>query len=126
MDAQSLLTLSYAGAAQAQLNTTLLARTPITASVAGTDALLQVGNGFFTPTSLTLSKPGFDGESIHWKDKTGIVGYRGLSYQATALAGFVAHGLTESPVHSLDETVAILDTVDSARWQLGYRFNSEQ
>ncbi|MBH0099425.1 Gfo/Idh/MocA family oxidoreductase [Salinibacterium sp. NSLL150] len=126
VDAQSLLTLSYAGAAQAQLNTTLLARTPITASVAGTDALLEVGNGFFTPTSLTLSKPGFDGESIHWKDETGVVGHRGLSYQATALAGFVAQGRTESPVHSLDETVAILDTIDSARWQLGYRFQSEQ
>ncbi|MBH0054494.1 Gfo/Idh/MocA family oxidoreductase [Salinibacterium sp. SWN139] len=126
VDAQSLLTLSYAGAAQAQLNTTLLARTPITASVAGTDALLQVGNGFFTPTSLTLSKPGFDGESIHWKDETGIVGHQGLSYQATALAGFVAQGLTESPVHTLDETVAILDTIDSARWQLGYRFGSER
>lgn len=94
VDAQSLLTLSYKGAAQAQLNTTLLARTPITASVAGTDALLPVGNGFFTPTSLTLSKPGFNGESIHWKDETGVVGHRGLSYQATALAGFVAQGLT--------------------------------
>ncbi|MGV8912970.1 MAG: Gfo/Idh/MocA family protein [Rhodoglobus sp.] len=126
VDAQSLLTLSYAGAAQAQLNTTLLARTPITASVAGTGALLEVGNGFFTPTSLTLSKPGFNGESIHWRDKTGVAGHRGLSYQATALASFVAQGLTESPVHSLDETIAILDTIDSARWQLGYRFESEK
>lgn len=126
VDAQSLLTLSYAGAARAQLNTTLLARTPITASVAGTDALLEVGRGFFTPSTLTLSKPGFDGESIHWADETGIKGHRGLSYQATALAGYVAQGLTESPVHSLDETVAILDTIDSARWQLGYRFTSEQ
>ncbi|MGV8859054.1 Gfo/Idh/MocA family protein [Rhodoglobus sp.] len=126
VDAQSLLTLSYEGAAQAQLSTTLLARTPITAFVAGTAALLQVGGAFFTPSSLTLSQPGFSGESIHWNDETGVVGHRGLSYQATALAGYVAQGLTESPVHSLDETVAILDTIDSARWQLGYRFDSEQ
>jgi len=126
VDAQSLLTLSYANGAQAQLNTTLLVRTPNTASVAGTGALLEVGSVFFTPSTLTLSKPGFSGESIHWSDETGIVGHRGLSYQATALAGFVAQGLSESPVHSLDETVAILDTIDSARWQLGYRFGSEQ
>lgn len=126
VDAQSLLTLSYAGAAQAQLNTTLLACTPITASVAGSDALLEVGSAFFTPSSLTLSKPGFNGDAIRWNDETGIVGHEGLSYQATALAGFVAQGLTESPVHSLDETIAILDTIDSARWQLGYRFESEQ
>ncbi|EAR24296.1 GFO/IDH/MOCA family oxidoreductase [marine actinobacterium PHSC20C1] len=126
VDAQSLLTLSYAGAAQAQLNTTLLARTPITASVAGTDALLQIGGPFFTPSRLTLSKPGFSGESIHWADESGISGHMGLSYQATALAGFVAEGRTESPVHSLDETIAILDTIDSARWQLGYRFQPEQ
>nr|WP_237719743.1 Gfo/Idh/MocA family oxidoreductase [Salinibacterium sp. PAMC 21357] len=126
VDAQSLLTLSYAGAAQAQLNTTLLARTPTRASVAGSDARLEVGSGFFTPTSLRLSKPGFTGESIHWADETGIVAHYGLSYQATALASFVAQGLNESPVHTLAETVAILDTIDSARWQLGYRFQSEQ
>ncbi|QYH36649.1 Gfo/Idh/MocA family protein [Salinibacterium sp. M195] len=126
VDAQSLVTLSYASAAQAQINTTLLARTPIRASIAGTEALLEVGNGFFTPTSLTLSKPGFNGESIHWADETGIVAHHGLSYQATALASFIAQGVTESPVHSLDETIAILDTIDSARWQLGYRFHSEQ
>ncbi|GAA1206400.1 Gfo/Idh/MocA family oxidoreductase [Rhodoglobus aureus] len=126
VDGQSLLTFSYASRAQAQLNTTLLARTPITASIAGTDALLQVGGAFFTPSSMTLSQPGFNGESIHWADESGIVAHRGLSYQATALAGYVAAGLTESPVHSLDETVAILDTIDSARWQLGYRFESEK
>ena len=75
---------------------------------------------------MTLSKPGFNGDAIRWNDETGIVGHEGLSYQATALAGFVAQGLTESPLHSLDETIAILDTIDSARWQLGYRFESEQ
>jgi predicted dehydrogenase len=126
VDGQSLLTLSYENGAQAQLNTTLRARTPITASIAGSDALLQVGGPFFTPSTLTLSQPGFSGESIHWADESGIVGHRGLSYQATALAGYVAQGLTESPVHSLDETISILDTIDNARWQLGYRFASEQ
>jgi predicted dehydrogenase len=126
VDGQSLLTLSYENGAQAQLNTTLRARTPITASIAGSDALLQVGGPFFTPSTLTLSQPGFSGESIHWADQSGIVGHRGLSYQATALAGYVAQGLTESPVHSLDETISILDTIDNARWQLGYRFASEQ
>ena len=126
VDAQSLLTLSYANGAQAQVNTSLLARTPITASVAGSKALLRVGGPFFTPSGLTLSKPGFNGDSIHWTDDSGIRAHLGLSYQATALAGFVAEGRTESPIHSLDETVAILDTIDSARWQLGYRFQSEQ
>lgn len=126
VDAQSLLTLSYASAAQAQINTTLHARTPTTASIAGEHALLQVGGPFFAPSSLTLSKPGFNGESIHWADDSGIKAHMGLSYQATALAGYVAEGLTESPLHSLDETIAILDTIDSARWQLGYRFESEK
>ena len=126
VDGQSLLTFSYASGAQAQVNTSLLARTPITASIAGSDALLQVGGPFFAPSTLTLSQPGFSGESIHWADQSGIVAHQGLSYQATALAGYIAQGFTESPVHSLDETVAIVDSIDSARWQLGYRFDSEK
>jgi len=126
VDAQSLLTFSYASGAQAQLNTSLRARTPTTASIAGEDALLQIGGPFFTPSAFTLSKPSFDGESIHWADESGIVGHRGLSYQATALAGYIDQSLTESPIHSLDETIAILDTIDSARWHLGYRFESEK
>ncbi|MGV8877299.1 MAG: Gfo/Idh/MocA family protein [Rhodoglobus sp.] len=125
VDGQALLSLGYANRSQAQLSTTLQARTPITASIAGEDALLQVGSAFFTPSTLTLSKPGFLAESIHWSDESGIQQHEGLSYQATALASFVAQGLTESPLHTLDETVAILGTIDSARWQLGYRFDSE-
>jgi hypothetical protein len=43
-----------------------------------------------------------------------------MCYQAAALARYVAAGLTESPLHSLDETVSIIATIDEARRQLGY------
>ena len=42
-----------------------------------------------------------------------------MSYEAAALARYVAEGRTESPLHSLDEAVSTLATIDEARRQLG-------
>ena len=44
--------------------------------------------------------------------------YDGLSWEATALAGFAADGQIESPLHTHAETVSILETIDEARRQL--------
>ena len=57
---------------------------------------------------------GFDGPGERWEDQTGISMHHGLCYQATALARFAAEGGAESPVHPLDETVAIMRTIDTA------------
>ena len=55
---------------------------------------------------------------LTWSDPTGLKLFDGLSWEATALARFVGEGRTESPVHTLDETVSILATIDQARAQL--------
>ncbi|MGW4964245.1 hypothetical protein ACWEPL_44110 [Nonomuraea sp. NPDC004186] len=58
------------------------------------------------------------GPSLRWSDPTGLRGFDGLSWEATALARFVGEGRTESPVHMLEETVSIIATIDQARAQL--------
>ena len=51
--------------------------------------------------------------------------FDGLSWEATALARFVGEGRTESPVHTLDETVSILATIDEARAQIAASVTGE-
>ena len=63
-------------------------------------------NGYFTPQRI-------------WEDPTGLSDLAALAWEATALARFVGEGRLESPVHTLDETISIIDTLDQARSQLG-------
>jgi hypothetical protein len=57
-------------------------------------------------------------KTARWRDDTFKTLHEGLSRQATALASYVAAGRTESPLHTLDETVWILATIDEARRQV--------
>jgi hypothetical protein len=41
------------------------------------------------------------------------------------MARYVGDGLTESPVHSLDDSVAIMTLLDEMRRQVGARFADE-
>lgn len=112
--------LTYPGStAQALLLTTMCARTPTVAAISGTVARIEIESPFFIPSGFVLTGPAFDAEpSLQWRDQSGIVAHEGLSYQATALARFVGEGRTESPIHGLDESVAILATIEAARAQL--------
>ena len=101
-------------------------RTPTAASIAGSEALLQLESPFSIPTGLSLSTPEFHGDSIRWEDQSGIAAHHGLSYQATALADCVSRDYRESPLHTLHETIEILETIDRARHALGYYFDSER
>jgi hypothetical protein len=42
----------------------------------------------------------------------------GLAWQTTALADFIAQGMTDSPVHSLDDAISVIRTIDAVRDQL--------
>ena len=64
-------------------------------------------------------------QRVTWDDNR-IRGHAGLCFQAVALARYVTEGRTESPLHPLDETVAILQTADEVRRQVGAIFPGEQ
>ena len=126
VDAQAALVLDYdtadhaAGhaAAQAVLTTSMLVATPITATVCGTAARIQFDGQFVAPSSFRLL-PADDSEPLLWPDRSGLSWRDGLCYQATAVACDIANGLTESPLHSLDDSIAVLSVIDQARAQLG-------
>lgn len=118
VDAYSSLILTYPGIAQATLTTSMLTRTPTTAMVAGSDARVEFDSFFYTPQAFRLSGNEPFAPALEWTDPTGLTLFDALSYEATALARYVGEGRTESPLHTLDETVAILATIDDAVRQL--------
>jgi predicted dehydrogenase len=127
VDGTVAMLLAYPGStAQATLSTSISVRTPTVAAISGTAARMEIDSAFYMPTGFVLADPPWDAEPIlRWQDQSGIRAHEGLSYQATALARFVGEGRTESPIHRLDESVAILSTIDAARAQLTVTMSSQ-
>ena len=119
VDERADLLLPSAGAT-ALVSTSLVARLPVTASVVGSEARLDVHSPFFGPTGLTLTTGSATSEEVlTWRDKTVERFNEGLSHQAVAFAAYVGEGRLESPLHDHAEVVSILATIDEARRQLG-------
>jgi predicted dehydrogenase len=108
VDGQTSMLFRYAGGAQAILSCTLLARTPTRAAIVGTDARIETDGKFYAPTSFTLIPR--DGDPVHHEvPHTG----HGLRHQADEVARCLREGLLESPLMPLDETVSIMQTMDT-------------
>ncbi|MEA9862640.1 Gfo/Idh/MocA family protein [Xanthomonas campestris] len=121
VDAFSTLVLSHGQHAQSTLISSIVGRSTSTAYVSGTEARVDLGASFHNPTTLQLAGNSDATAAALWQDPTGIRGYDGLCWQATAAARFIGEGRTESPLHPLDEVVQIMTTLDTARAQLGMR-----
>ena len=116
VDVQSSLLLETATGAQAVMSTTLLADTPSEAHIIGTSGRIAIDRVFVGPGGFTFSPSG--AKAVRYEDTSGLVWREGLSYQASAVARYISEGRTESPLHSLDETLSVLGTLDEARRQV--------
>jgi len=116
VDAQSAVTLQYESDALASVTMSMWATSSQSASINGTDSRIEIPGQFFIPGSLRLTSA--SGDALEWTDTSGVSGSGGLAYQATAVAAHIADGLTESPLHSLADTLAIMMVLDEARVQL--------
>ena len=115
VDSDSVVSLRSSSGALAAITTSIVADTSVTASIHGTAGRIETGN-FVMPSGFTL----ITGRERHeWVDDCGVSGRDGLAWEAVALAQFVADGRTESPVHSLDDSIALMRTIDEVRRQLG-------
>ena len=108
VDAQTSMVLGYASGAQAVLTCTLRAKSPTRASIVGTEARIEIDGDFYTPTGVTLLPR--DGEPTR-VDST-HEGH-GLRHEADEVARRLAAGDLESPLMGLDETIAIMETMDA-------------
>jgi len=127
VDEHAVVTLDYAARASASngrpptravVTTSLVEKTPHGASIRGTLARLDVVPPFQSPTGLRITAND-TGEVTGYADTSGLSGREGMAFQVTAAAAAIADGRTESPLHTLDDAIAVLEVVDAARAQLG-------
>ncbi|MET0967360.1 MAG: gfo/Idh/MocA family oxidoreductase, partial [Nakamurella sp.] len=121
VDAQASAVLTK-GTAQACVNTTLLARTPTTASISGSAGRLEISGPFYGPGTLTLSNN--DDRALE-RGVDAITGHHGLCFEAAHLATLIAEGASESPLLPISETVSVLRIIDEIRRQIGVIFPGE-
>lgn len=117
VDATTSMLMQYAGGAHAVLTATLTAAGPTTAAVVGTDARVQVDGPFYTPTGFTLTRR--DGTSERFDQP---VEGRGMWCEAAEVVRCLRERRLESDVMPLDETVAIMATMDEVRRQIGLTY----
>jgi predicted dehydrogenase len=108
VDAQTSILLGHAGGAQAVLTCTLRAKSQTRAAIVGTDARIEIEGDFYAPVAFTLIPR--DGEPQRFEPPEEL---RGLRHEADEVARCLGEGLLESPFMPLDETVAIMRTMDA-------------
>lgn len=96
--------------ANALINTTAKAQTPTRAFVAGDAATLEIPTFFYGPQPITVRT--HDGEKATSAAPI-VEGHLALSYEAAHFATMVAEGRTESDLLPLDETLAVMQTMES-------------
>ena len=116
VDGQTSMLLGHPGGAHALLSCTSSATTPSRAVVVGTDARVEMDGPFYAPSAFTLvarrgARTRFEPSSRG----------KGLWYEAEEVARCLAEGRTESPAMPLDETVAIMETMDVVLSRAGGR-----
>jgi predicted dehydrogenase len=121
VDLNATLVLDHGTADLSVLSTSIETLTPTTAAICGSAARLELNGPFHVARGFTLVSSEWSVPPRMWEDTSEIPFFEGLSWQANAFAKFVGEGRVESPLHTHDETVSILATIDEARRQLGAR-----
>jgi predicted dehydrogenase len=107
VDAQTSILLGHPGGAHAVLTCTLAAKSPTRAVIVGTEARIDIEGPFYAPSAFTLIPRSGEPQRVELPSEGG------LRYEADEVARCVEAGLLESPVLPLDETVAIMRTMDA-------------
>jgi predicted dehydrogenase len=124
VDGQTAILLGYPGGQQALLHASAEAIGGSTASILGTEGRIEIDAIWFTPASFTVFDNSRTVVERFERSEHYVVG-RGLHLQATALERAIAAGDTGVPEMSIDETIAIMATLDEIRADVGLRYPSD-
>ena len=108
VDAQTSMLFGYDSGAQAVLTCTLRAKSPTRAAIVGTDARIEIEGDFYAPVAVTLVPRKGDPVRVEPEHEG-----RGMLYEADEVARRLAAGDLESPLMPLDETISIMETMDT-------------
>jgi len=120
VDAQTSVLLQYDGGEQAVLFTSLETRSPNWAAINGTEARIEIDGVFYAPSNFKVVHRDGAVERFDVPHEG-----HGLRHQAAEVGRCLREGRTESDILPLDETVAIMETLDEVRRQIGLRYPTE-
>jgi len=119
VDEMAAVTLKYAQGQLASIVTGVRINTPSEATIFGTEGSLKLHSPFWNPVKLTLSAGGKTEElSVPFEGE-------GFNYEAQEVQSCLRAGKTESAIMPLDETLAIMQTLDTLRSQWGLKYPME-
>ena len=120
-DAQVATIFRYPGG---QIATTLSAsdtQGPNTATILGTQGRIDIDQVWYSPT--TIHVRGSDNEVV--ESFTAEVAGRGMHFQAAEMEQVIGAGKTSSDILPTEEVVAIMETLDAVRDQIGLAYPGE-
>ena len=122
VDATTSVILQYEDGAHSVLTTSLEVAGPNRAVIVGTEARIEIDSVFYAPTTFTLI--GRDGMVQERFDQPQAEG-RGMQHEAAEVMRCMRAGKLESDVLPLHETLAIMETLDEIRRQIGLVYPGE-
>lgn len=110
VDVESATILTGPTGALATATSTIQATTDGRASIIGTTGTIQFLDHFVFPRRFAVT---IDDVETVWEDPAALTGRDGLAHEAAAIAMYLAEGRTESPLHTLDDSVALATTMQT-------------
>jgi predicted dehydrogenase len=120
VDDQSGIVFHYPQGQIACLYTAMGVQTPTEAMLTGMHGRLRMHAPFYQTDDLTLTLPRRRARSFHYRR----IG-NGLHYEALEVMACLRQGRAESGIMPLDESLAVMETLDAIRAQWGLRYPGE-
>ena len=120
VDELSVSVFKYSDAEMATLTTAIRMNTPHEARIIGTRGFISIPD-WWHPTEMTLRISGGEAETFDF-----ALEGNGYNYEAVEVGRCIRAGLTESAAAPLDETLAIMGTMDRIRRQWDLRYPTER
>jgi predicted dehydrogenase len=121
VDEQEAIALAYPSGAVASLGVTIQASPISIGLILGTKGRIEIHHDWHRPEGLTFTPYGGEAERFDYPQTEG----NGYQYEAIEVGRCLREGLLESPVMTLDETLSIMETMDTLRAQWGVRYPME-
>ncbi|SEE84799.1 Gfo/Idh/MocA family protein [Ruania alba] len=121
VDASVATVSTHAGGVLATTFSSMDARGRNQATILGDQGRLEIDATWYAPTSVTHKDNAGDVVEVFRAD----VPARGMQYQAAELERVIRAGDAESPLMPLDESIAVMGTMDRVREQIGLRYPGE-
>jgi predicted dehydrogenase len=119
VDELSVIVCKYSDYEMATLTSAIRLGTPHEARVMGSEGYIAIPD-FWHPSELTLARPGQKPQTFRFPYDG-----EGFQYEIEAVGECIRAGMTESPIYPLDETIAIMETLDRIRELWGLRYPME-